>query len=134
MEQSNSYKLLNIFLIESHFKRGDSIDFSNAGFKSNIDINTDSQIHDAILTTVLKIEFHAGVDGNEQIMASIAMSGLFETPINYESTIEDFKKINAPAIIFPFVREHLATISMKAGITPILLPPVNFIKLADDTK
>ena len=61
------------------------------------------------------------------------MVGIFECPTetDVQLSIENFSKVNAPAIIFPFVREHLASVSMKAGINPILLPAVNFVKLAN---
>jgi preprotein translocase subunit SecB len=48
--------------------------------------------------------------------------------------IKTFGFINAPSIMFPFVREFLAGLSLKAGLKPILLHPVNFAALAGQTK
>ncbi|GAB4130821.1 MAG: hypothetical protein OHK0045_17840 [Raineya sp.] len=73
-------------------------------------------------------------DKEKEIEASIRMLGTFQCPENPHIPIEDFAKINAPAIIFPFVREHLASVSMKAGINAILLPPINFVKMSEKTK
>jgi preprotein translocase subunit SecB len=39
--------------------------------------------------------------------------------------LEEFSKINAPAIIFPFVRETIADLTLKTGFPPLLLPPTN---------
>ena len=43
--------------------------------------------------------------------------------------MEEFGRINGASIIFPFLREHIANLAMKAGLGPIMLPPVNFQKL-----
>lgn len=42
---------------------------------------------------------------------------------------EQFGRINGAAIIFPFVREHIANIALKAGLGSLILPPVNFTKV-----
>lgn len=60
------------------------------------------------------------------------MLGVFEFGENLSLPLESFANINAPAIIFPYIREHLSNVSMKAGIQPILLPPINFVQLAKD--
>ena len=41
-------------------------------------------------------------------------------------TDDKFKAINAPAIIYPFIREHLHNLCQKSGIPNVLLPTVNF--------
>jgi len=39
--------------------------------------------------------------------------------------LNQFLNINAPALIFPYVRETISNITMRAGIKPIILPPIN---------
>lgn len=56
--------------------------------------------------------------------------GLFETA---EVITEDFKQsffvtVNSPAILFPFIRSYINTISSNSGIPPIILPSINFSK------
>lgn len=43
--------------------------------------------------------------------------------------LEEFSKINAPALIFPFVREIIADLTLKTGYQPLLLPPINIVAL-----
>lgn len=56
------------------------------------------------------------------------MVGIFEcigeSPL--KSDYDAFGRVNGAAIIFPYVREHITNLSIKAGIGSILLPPVNF--------
>ncbi|PWW25399.1 protein-export chaperone SecB [Chryseobacterium sp. AG844] len=47
---------------------------------------------------------------------------------------ERFANINAAAMIFPFIRENAATISAKAGMSPLIIPITNFVKIFEDKK
>ena len=38
-------------------------------------------------------------------------------------------RINCAAMIFPFLREAIADVTRRAGMSPLLLPPVNFLEL-----
>ena len=38
-------------------------------------------------------------------------------------------EINCATIVFPFVREFIADLTIRAGLPPLLLPPVNFVDL-----
>jgi preprotein translocase subunit SecB len=44
--------------------------------------------------------------------------------------LERLASINCPAIIWPFVRQHLADLTVKAGFSPLLLPVINFVALS----
>ncbi|MHB1679963.1 MAG: protein-export chaperone SecB [bacterium] len=43
--------------------------------------------------------------------------------------LEEFSKINAPDLMFPFVRETIADLTLKTGYPPLLLPPINIVAL-----
>ncbi len=132
-EKSGTYKLLHIIMLESYFKREANIDFNNVKFHNDIDLQMDSKQQDLLLYVSVTLHFNARSGDKILIGSKISMTGLFEIPKEKPVlSVEDFSKINAPAIIFPFIREHLANMSMKAGIQPILLPPINFVKLAEE--
>lgn len=42
-----------------------------------------------------------------------------------------FLTINAPAIAFPYVRSYISNLTLQSGFSPIILPSVNFVKLAE---
>ncbi len=99
--------------------------------KNNLKIDLEKHIGEKQIHIIVSVSFTLFSDEKQNILeASIQMSGYFEMiGDGKELDIETFATINAPAIIFPFIREHLATLTTKAGIGPILLPPVNFTKL-----
>ena len=63
----------------------------------------------------------------------VQMMGIFEPSDWNDPLLDDFANINAPAIIYPFVREHIASLTTKAK-TPYILPPFNFVELAKNRK
>ena len=70
---------------------------------------------------------YSGLQNERQICsATIKMIGVFEKYGEPVLPDDKFKAINAPAIIYPFIREHLHNLCLKAGIANVLLPTVNF--------
>lgn len=130
MELKNSIKILNILLIESNFKRDRIIDFNDPELNNHIDIDIQNKIEKSTLFVTLTIDFYSRIKTKNKIKAKIKMLGIFAFEGKTPLPVKKFGEINAPAIIFPFIREHLSSVSIKAGVKPILLPPVNFVELA----
>ena len=130
MQKQDTYKLLKIMLIESNFKREPKIDFNNKAKKSDVNIEIQNSREDDKIIVIETVTFKSYTSDKIDVQAKIKMVGIFEACDTPPVSIKQFVEINAPAIIFPFIREHLSTVSLKAGITPILLPPVNFVELA----
>jgi len=51
--------------------------------------------------------------------------------ISEEFRQSNFPKINAPAISFPYIRAFISNFTLQAGFNPIILPSLNFVKLAE---
>ena len=129
------YKLTEIYLLESNFKRISNIDFKDPSFKNNANIAVDHQILEGqILHITVTLDYSAGKNRKKDLTAKIKMVGVFKCESDAIIPIDQFAKANGPAIMFPFLREHLASITLNAGISPILLPSVNFIRLAEENK
>jgi len=52
--------------------------------------------------------------------------------INEEFKSSRFAFINAPAIAYPFLRAYISTITLNSGLSPVMLPSVNFIHLWEE--
>jgi len=48
--------------------------------------------------------------------------------------MEQFMKNHSPALMFPYIREHITTVTQKAGVKPVLLAPVNVLAMLKDIK
>jgi preprotein translocase subunit SecB len=47
-----------------------------------------------------------------------------------EKMLKTFFYLNAPAILFPYIRAYIATLTTLSGMAPINLPTLNLTKLA----
>jgi preprotein translocase subunit SecB len=134
MESNENISISNIVLMESNFFRDKIIDFSDPNLKNNINIHLDNVVADNFLETTLMVTFTAVINEKTIVEAKIKMLAIFEFTTISSVNLETFKEINAPAIIYPYIREHLTSLSTKALLTPIIIPPVNFVKLAEQNK
>ena len=41
---------------------------------------------------------------------------------------------HSPALMFPYIREHISAVTQKAGVKPVLLAPVNVLAMLKDAK
>jgi preprotein translocase subunit SecB len=77
-------------------------------------------------------------DKSKSFKIICSMVGMFSTVGGSENmSLEQFAQVSAPALVFPFLRETIASITAKAGMPPLLLPPMNIkamLKPADDNK
>lgn len=68
---------------------------------------------------------------NEVYRLDCSHVGLFSI-INNEKNMEpsDFIKHNAAALLFPYVREHITNITMKANVPTVYIQPLNIVALS----
>jgi len=69
---------------------------------------------------------------NRPLSMKVTVEGLF-TGKDYEQ-LKKFSKVNALAILFPFVREIIGNATMRANLPPLLLPPINFAAILTTSK
>jgi len=69
-------------------------------------------------------------DANDSFKINCTMVGIFSI-ISEEKNMDltQFANNNAPALIFPYIREIIATTTLKAGIQSVLMPPLNIYAL-----
>jgi preprotein translocase subunit SecB len=48
--------------------------------------------------------------------------------------LKEYSNLSAPAAIFPYIRETIASTTTRAGIPPIIIPPVNLTVINKITK
>lgn len=128
-QSAGHYKVISVLLLESTFKRETGINSAVINDIEN-EINITPTAHettpDRKFAVTLSVHYK-GTQNLEQICeAEIKMIGVFEKIDEPVWPEEKFKAINGPAIIYPFIREHLHNLCLKAGIANVLLPTVNF--------
>ncbi len=57
------------------------------------------------------------------------MRGIFEFDNNLSHQEKGtFFTASAPAIMFPYLRAHISTLTAISGIDPLILPTINFVE------
>lgn len=129
MEVNNlntQYSILGISLIESKFFRTNDMPENVMQLPNSSALSINFGILDNKLTVVEKLTFKIESESRTEVESEITMAAVFQYENNAKIPIKQFANINAAAMIFPYIREHLSSLTLKAGIGHILLSPVNF--------
>jgi preprotein translocase subunit SecB len=73
-------------------------------------------------------------DSNGCLTINIDCTGSFSfNPECEEKILKNFFYVNAPAILFPYIRAYISTISVLSGYSvPITIPTINFSSLTSN--
>jgi preprotein translocase subunit SecB len=131
-------KLKSIYLKELGFiKNPNFIGGNPLSFEFSVDIIDESPKDPQKITTTIayrttKHDDDAVYPFNFQIL----MTGEFELEEKETDValIEKLKHINCPAVIFPYLREAIASIVCKAGYPPLHVPLLNFVSIFNQKK
>ncbi len=117
--------LEEIVILEGSFKRTEA-ELSNENF--NFDVKRSIEKKDNNRYAII---LDAEVE-NEDASISIIVKcrGKFRT----EQENRDLIERNAIAIMFPYLRSYISTITTQPGMLPIVLPAMNIISMLNDDK
>jgi len=127
----SGYQIINVIMTESSFSRIPHIDFQGKQITNDINVDINHSISDDMITTELAVVFSVKNPSGSLANAKTRMVGVFKVLGNPELSKEIFATVNAPAIIYPFIREHICNLSLKGGLGSIFIPPLNFTKKKD---
>ena len=132
MEQNtqpeSGFKITNLILLESNFKREASVTFEQSKISNTVNVDVNVQVTDKTIFVTESLSYSQKSGEIVEVTADIKMVGVFEKIGESELDLEQFGQVNGAAIIFPYIREQLTNLSAKAGIGLIVLPPFNFTK------
>lgn len=121
----SGFIIKNIILIESNFSRVNNVVFENP--KNNININVNVSVANNNITVEETVDLVQKHGDNEQMKFHVKMVGIFEKIGESElNDLDKFGRINGASIIYPYIREHITNVTLKAGVGAVLIPPVNF--------
>ena len=130
----SGFHISNFLLLESQFKRINRVQFNEESFANLIPKNGVAvDVHGNQITVTEEVTVSQEIDGKTQFSFFVKMVGVFERI--GESPLTDgekFGRVNGAAIIFPYIREHITALSLKAGLGPIILLPINFTGTQND--
>jgi preprotein translocase subunit SecB len=75
---------------------------------------------------VLKIEIAARSDQGVHFLIDLSYAGLYGLRNFPDDALQPFLLIEAPRLLFPFVRQIIADLSHNTGFPPLMLDPIDF--------
>jgi len=124
-----------IFNIEKLFVKDLSVEVPNAPAiylereAPQIDINmsTSSQaLGDDIYNTSITVTVTAKIGDKSMFLVECTQGGIFRIQNVPQDQIPMVLGIGCPNIVFPYLRETVSDVVIRAGFPPLLLNPVNF--------
>lgn len=127
MEISTPYasqlKLVDLMIVESSFSRTEK-EIQDAALEMEIEKDIQKQSEDRYeITLAVRLK-----EKNDQINIYVKSKAHFTTQQENTNLIEK----NTIAIMFPYVRSHISSITSQPGMMPIVLPPMNIAAMLKD--
>ena len=124
-----------VFSIEKVYVKDLSLEIPNAPqiFLERESPQVDIQLHhnstgveDGVYQTTLTVTVTAKIKDKTMFLVEAAQAGIFVVRNVPGPELEAVLAIACPNILFPYVREVISDVVVRAGFPPVVLSPVNF--------
>lgn len=114
----------NIFLKSISYKRAESY---SGGVNLKLDFSNTYSLSDDKNILIYDLEVKISEEKENPIFTlECTITGVFSIVKEEENmSLEEYCNINAPATLFPFLRETVANVTQRSGLKPFILPPMN---------
>jgi preprotein translocase subunit SecB len=82
-------------------------------------------------TTTLRIQVKPPEGSDDFQIISATVEGHFSAPGASTVSMHDFANKQAAAILMPFVRQEIATLTARSRLGQVLVPPINVVALVE---
>jgi preprotein translocase subunit SecB len=119
-----------------HFESNDK--FEEGPVKIQFSVDADFEyIDDEDNTTLVALNvtiFDDPVANNYPFSMFVRIVGFFEIDVDENELKKTLAEKNAVSILFPYLRSIITTYTSLANVQPLILPPINVIKLIEANK
>lgn len=88
--------------------------------------NFAQQIEENIFEVAIKVTVTSKIEDKTVFLVEITQAGIFQISGVPAENIELILGITCPNILFPYARESISDLVVRAGFQPVLLNPINF--------
>ena len=122
-------ELIKFYIKDISFENPNSPDIFNdqSEIKTNIEISTnyntlEKEMYEVLLNIYILIETKA----NNEVIIEMEQAGLFALHNIPKDQVQNILETFCSNMLFPYAREQISNLTLKAGLPPLLLAPVNF--------
>ena len=93
-----------------------------------------SSIEDGIFEVVITATVTSKIGEKVMFLVEIKQAGIFQLRNLPSEDMETILAVMCPNILFPYLREAVSSLTVRAGFPPVLLNPINFDALYQQQK
>lgn len=133
--QSNGQAEAPAFSIEKLYIKDASVEIPNApqiftereAPQISIELaNAAQTLGEGIHEVAIKVTVTAKIGDKTAFLVEVSQAGIFAVRNVPEENLEMIIAITCPNILFPYAREAISDLTVRAGFAPVLLNPINF--------
>jgi len=83
-------------------------------------------LEDGVFEVAIKVTVTSKIEDKTVFLVEVTQAGIFQIRNVPEDNIEMIVGITCPNILFPYARETVSDLVVRAGFQPVLLNPINF--------
>ncbi len=88
--------------------------------------NIAQQIEENVFEVAIKVTVTSKIADKTVFLVEVTQAGIFQIRGVPEENLEMIVGITCPNILFPYARESVSDLVVRAGFQPVLLNPINF--------
>ncbi len=92
-----------------------------------IELGSSAQmIEEGVFEVAIKVTVTSKIEDKTVFLVEVTQAGIFQIRNVPEENLEMIVGITCPNILFPYARETVSDLVVRAGFQPVLLNPINF--------
>ena len=88
--------------------------------------NLAQQIEESVFEVAIKVTVTSKIADKTVFLVEVTQAGIFQVRNVPTDSMEMIVGITCPNILFPYLRESVSDLIVRAGFQPVLLNPINF--------
>jgi len=88
--------------------------------------NFAQQLEENVFEVAIKVTVTSKIEDKTVFLVEVTQAGIFQIRGVPEENLEMIVGITCPNILFPYARESVSDMVVRAGFQPVLLNPINF--------
>jgi preprotein translocase subunit SecB len=88
--------------------------------------NFAQRLEDNVFEVAIKVTVTSKIEDKTVFLVEVTQAGIFQIRNVPEENLEMIVGITCPNILFPYAREAVSDLVVRAGFQPVLLNPINF--------
>jgi preprotein translocase subunit SecB len=88
--------------------------------------NSARKLEDGLFDVSITVTVTSKIEDKTVFLVEVAQAGIFQARNIPEENLEGLLAVTCPNILFPYAREAVSDLVVRAGFPPVLLNPINF--------